>query len=483
MPILQLKVADPRHPIHDAYLLQLDRVGKEMDDPQGMLRDDERPYRVGAARRLLRRLSDATISGGKASADAVKQTAPERRLLSERILTDLKENRSARTPYTDIFFLSHGWLTDLEGATTNYTDWIEQMHTDIPPNLLTSGFKPLVIALHWPSKPRPFRQHKAATPVPYALVVTDDDGPARARIRGTDPGSGFENFMFSLMPWLSFYRMKARSAVVGRRGGARLLASFQKAAGPDARFQLMGHSFGAKLLAETLADRSGHGVDKVNSAFLVEAAMSTWGFYGYPRTKNPYGDPPGDDGIVLANGTRMVTGPAIAITSKWDYALVRVFPGAQLLELALTRLVTFHWFPLIPKLQLDGQPPRLAALGTWAFAGVVPVDSDHVDAVPAGQKVTKAYGFLPGHTYHLVADDVMTATQTVDGVTTHLGELVGGHSNFVHPEIANAFWQAVQCHDVATASLPPTSTAIPTTSAAPPLAPGADVRTPPGAEE
>lgn len=65
-------------------------------------------------------------------------------------------------PITDVFIFSHGWLGDIPSAKRQYNNWIQAMasqHSDlqnIQQNRLQNtgrNFRPLLIGLHWPSKP------------------------------------------------------------------------------------------------------------------------------------------------------------------------------------------------------------------------------------------------------------------------------------------------------------------------------------------
>jgi len=65
-------------------------------------------------------------------------------------------------PITDVFIFSHGWLGDIPAAKNQYNNWIKAMasqHADqqnIQQHRLQNtgrNFRPLLIGLHWPSKP------------------------------------------------------------------------------------------------------------------------------------------------------------------------------------------------------------------------------------------------------------------------------------------------------------------------------------------
>lgn len=52
---------------------------------------------------------------------------------------------------TDVFFLSHGWNSDVEGAIGQYDSWVSTSRASRPADM-GRPFRPLIIGLHWPSK-------------------------------------------------------------------------------------------------------------------------------------------------------------------------------------------------------------------------------------------------------------------------------------------------------------------------------------------
>ena len=70
-------------------------------------------------------------------------------LMSDRVLLD-----AGSTPPTHVFFFSHGWMGDVPAAADQYNRWIKAM-VDLPADVarMGTGFKPLWIGLHWPSRP------------------------------------------------------------------------------------------------------------------------------------------------------------------------------------------------------------------------------------------------------------------------------------------------------------------------------------------
>ncbi|MBD2084101.1 hypothetical protein [Coleofasciculus sp. FACHB-542] len=73
-------------------------------------------------------------------------------LMSQKILEAL-----ASEPITDVFIMSHGWLGDIPAARSQYNGWIGAMAgqtADIEKiKQARPEFRPLLIGLHWPSKP------------------------------------------------------------------------------------------------------------------------------------------------------------------------------------------------------------------------------------------------------------------------------------------------------------------------------------------
>jgi hypothetical protein len=72
-------------------------------------------------------------------------------------LSDSVAEELAAQPYTDVFFMSHGWQGDVPAAKRQYDAWAGAMlgcTADIARLRATRpGFKPLLIGIHWPSLP------------------------------------------------------------------------------------------------------------------------------------------------------------------------------------------------------------------------------------------------------------------------------------------------------------------------------------------
>jgi hypothetical protein len=81
----------------------------------------------------------------------------ERREPGGDLLSARLEKEISGAPCTDIFIFSHGWRGDVPAARDQYGRWLRVMagqESDIAEaKKVRSGFKPLMIGLHWPSEP------------------------------------------------------------------------------------------------------------------------------------------------------------------------------------------------------------------------------------------------------------------------------------------------------------------------------------------
>lgn len=80
-----------------------------------------------------------------------KEISGQEGLTSEKALSALSEE-----PFTDVFLMSHGWQSDVPSAKKQYDEWISAMAESEDAQKIRASrpnFKPLMIGLHWPSKP------------------------------------------------------------------------------------------------------------------------------------------------------------------------------------------------------------------------------------------------------------------------------------------------------------------------------------------
>lgn len=411
---------------------------------------------------------------------------PDGGRFSRRALADL-----AAQPVTDVFFISHGWKGDLPAAREQYNRWIAAMLScpgDIAAiRALRPAFRPMVIGLHWPSLPfgdeefgggatsfdsgasptldnliDTYADRIADTPAARAALRTifesavadsdpatlppqvadayrtlnreaglgsDGEGAAPGADREPfDPETAYQNARgsaeddpvsfggFSLsgllapLQQLSFWQMKDRARTFGESGGHALLKEIQTAA-PTARVHLMGHSFGCVVMSATTAGPGTHGTlpRPVDTLFLVQGALSLW---SYCSRIDAAGGIPGYFRAIVAG--HKVQGVTAVTTSSFDSAVGRFYP----LGAGVAKQVAFA----------PGELPKYGGLGTFGVQGPE-TDATSVDMLA----VTDHYGFTPGQTYNVNADEYIR----------NGGGASGAHSDIAHPEVAHAYWEAI----------------------------------------
>ena len=237
--------------------------------------------------------------------------------------------------------------------------------------------------------------------------------PQPGLLLGGDTSGAVRNALLMPVRQLSFWAMKHRAVQVGETGVHTLLTRLQQAA-PDARFHLMGHSFGCIVVSAAISGPLTQGTitsrlpRPVNSLFLVQGALSLWSF----AERLPF--PPNAPGYFrpIALAPAQVSGPIVTTRSTFDRAVGRFFPlGARLgRELLLG----------------DGaELPEYGGVGTFGIQGAGGLDQPLLG-------VTGDYRFKRDKIYNIDASAVI---RHGDGAS-------GAHSDISHPEIAHAFWQA-----------------------------------------
>jgi hypothetical protein len=198
---------------------------------------------------------------------------------------------------------------------------------------------------------------------------------------------------------LSFWLTKRRAGQVGDRLGREWLAPLLTEAGPKApRIHLIGHSFGAKVLASAVLS----GVP-AESLVLLLAAFSAFAF----AEEVPHMLRPGTYRRVVAE--RLVAGPIVALRSDHDRVLGGLYPVATWGD------------PVEPALGgRHGRTRELvarSALGATGALGVGAPELDLLDALRTG---------LPR----------CVVTVDASSVVARQEPLIGAHCDVLHEEIA-----------------------------------------------
>jgi hypothetical protein len=244
-----------------------------------------------------------------------------------------------------------------------------------------------------------------------ALFATDDPGTAYGKlsaVMGSAPSEGDVQGIgdFFGKVWNgakdalrvgSYFQMKSRAGDVGRDGLGAFLVALHGAA-PGVRVHLIGHSFGARLVAFSLAGFADPQQSPVASLTLVQGAFSHWSF----------SDGSSDLGIkgALAGFQNRVKGPLCATFTSADWAVGNWYPKASFLA------------------QQDNQDSE--GVSRWGGMG-----ADGYRGVPARDLALPLTGqetFAPGEFHRIDANFVITDTSA--------GPFAGAHSDIQKPEVA-----------------------------------------------
>ncbi len=209
---------------------------------------------------------------------------------------------------------------------------------------------------------------------------------------------------------LSFWLMKKRANTVGEGGLHDFLVRMMNAA-PNARFHLMGHSFGCIVVSSMVGGPAGKASlpRPVDSMALVQGAFSLWSYCDdIPHQRGTPGY------FREIRGLKKVRGPIITTRSKFDAAVGRFYP----LGVRVTGDVAFD----------PEELPKFGGVGTFGLRGLSTVESSDESMLPKD----KEYAFRPGVIHNLKSDEYIRANEGVSGA----------HSDIAGPEVAHAIWQA-----------------------------------------
>ncbi|MDJ0904106.1 MAG: hypothetical protein QNJ55_35495 [Xenococcus sp. MO_188.B8] len=352
----------------------------------------------------------------------------------------------SKEPITDVFLISHGWLSDVHEAKKQYNGWIKAMadnHADIEKmKELRPGYCPLMIGLHWPSKPLENESLELTTDPAKAKNLTKFEEEVIKTRNGVQSltsdwendfssEEGFNLFNYikqqikekkesftkgidkKLTEFLSYWDMKERARQIGQTSGFKLLTKLQKQTNDQVRFHLIGHSFGTIVVSAMLR---GPEVDSklvrpVNSLSLIQGAVSLWSFCEkVPERENLMGyfRP-------IVSGKK-VAGPIVTTNSQKDYSVKYMYPFAS--KIGLKTRGQEADFPGV-------NLPVFGGIGTWGIQG------SGLDIDDIVMKTTdKEYKFKTGWIYNLNSDKFIQ-----DGIKD-------AHCAIAKPEVAHAVWSA-----------------------------------------
>ncbi|BBZ74397.1 serine/threonine protein kinase [Mycobacterium paraseoulense] len=239
----------------------------------------------------------------------------------------------------------------------------------------------------------------AAMALPPVTKVEESGGPF----------AGLWSGARELLRTLSYYEMKNRAGVVGKNGLGPLLASL---AGPP-RIHLLGHSFGARLVAYALAgvpERFTGSASPIKSVTLIQGAFSHFTF------ASPLPIDAGRSGELADRGV-CVDGPLLATFSGADRALGWWYPAASMLA---------------------RQDSRLASelVYRWGAMGHDGYQQSPTPIIMPLAAMGQPYDFARGRFYSLDSNAVIKARQS---------EFGGAHSDIRHAEVV---WAVISAADL-----------------------------------
>jgi hypothetical protein len=217
-----------------------------------------------------------------------------------------------------------------------------------------------------------------------------------------NPFAGLWNGAREVLRTMSYYEMKNRAGVVGQQGLGPLLAKLSGPRGAP-RIHLMGHSFGARLVAYSLAglrpDQTG-AASPVKSLTLIQGAFSHFTF-GAPLMVDPT-----RSGALAGDGDR-VNGPLLATFSSADRAVG-------------------WWYPAASMLANQDSESATDLVYRWGAMGHDGYQQNPSPARVMLQAAGKPYDFQRGTFYDIDANAV---------IRNNLSAFSGAHSDIRHPEI------------------------------------------------
>jgi hypothetical protein len=265
------------------------------------------------------------------------------------------------------------------------------------------------------------QQAQELAPQARRLGGIDEDEPL-VRVKKPDLGTDLEHLVehicgnsLDIVRAFSYWEMKSRAGVVGENGLGPLVRQLQQRA-PRVRVHLIGHSFGARLVAHALVglgDVASPDASPVKSVMFLQGAFSHFAFSpaitraAQPGTAGP-----------LAQFAARVGGPLLATFTSADRALGEWYPMATMVQhddLALFDHPAYRW----------------GAMGHDGFQ-----QANAVTAVLAPQG--SRYAFQAGTCYRLDANHVINADED---------PFAGAHSDICHPEV---LWAAASAAKLTT---------------------------------
>ena len=408
--------------------------------------------------------------------------------LSEQIFTAL-----ANEPITDVFLMSHGWMGDIPAARNQYNDWIGAMAKQTADlekiKQVRPGFNPLLIGLHWPSKP--WGNEDLTSSVSFDI---NDENPVEGlvdeyadRIANTEPArqalhtilrAATEDNIFDSLPpeVLNAYQVLNQEADLGSEGEGGAPGSDWEGFDPEAiyeasqdepvSFSTDSISVWDKVLnplrvlsywkmkerARKIGENAGFNLLKT----LQENAAETVRFhlmghsFGCVVVSSILNGPQGKGTLVRPVDSLALVQGAVSLwsyCSKISYERDRpgyfntIIAQGKVAGPIVTTYSQFDYavgrmYPLAGKTAFSsvdfapGQLPKYGGIGSFGLGGD-DLAAENINMLPCDA----SYDFKPGKIYNLESSKFICNVE-LGGPTS------GAHSDIAKPEVAHAVWSA-----------------------------------------
>ena len=220
-------------------------------------------------------------------------------------------------------------------------------------------------------------------------------------------GGGLDGLLGPLRQ-LSFWMMKKRARTVGEGGMHNFIGLLQQTL-PNAKFHLMGHSFGCIVVSSILGGPAGTTKlpRQIDSVVLVQGALSLWGYADTIPIQ--YGGGAGYFSRMLKQTA--VRGPIVTTRSIHDTAVGTFYPLAV---------------GLVGQVDFAVELPKFGGIGAFGIQGMDGIIDKKM------KNTTEEYNFAPGSITNLESTQFI---KKMDGAS-------GAHSDIDGPQVAHAIWQA-----------------------------------------
>lgn len=213
-------------------------------------------------------------------------------VLDAYLVDDLRIALAAPFDFSDVFLYSHGWWTDATKAMQDYNRFTVGF-AQLAGNIALANANPslraaLGIGIHWPS------------------MLTEDSGSVLNRLEAA-----------------TFYTMEKRADNIGENAGYMILRSLFACAVPPMRINLVGHSFGCKVILSLLQEVAQDGIQCPQNVALNVVLLQAATDDNHLEVGDAYGMVSG----AFPNIRLLVT------VSQEDLALKVAYPAAHVVNL------------------------------------------------------------------------------------------------------------------------------------------------------